>query len=472
MLQTPKDPLLEAGAVVANRYELLRVVGEGGMGVVWAARDCRSGDSVALKFLREERASDVRHQERLLREAKAAAAVRHPNVATVHEVLETATGRPFLVMDLLQGEPLAARLAREGTLPLPECARVLGAVVDAIQAAHGCGIIHRDLKPENIFLLGAGTSPPSVRVLDFGIAKTVEREDVTHAPSLTTTGTMLGTPYYMAPEQIFGDNDVDGKADVWALGVVLYECLSGKRPTQATGVGQVLKVIMNDAIPPLSEVAPDVPAEVAALVSKMLSRRRDDRPDLTLVRAMLADAASRPSRPSIPTPSRRPSGPTLDSMAIAPSSSRTPPASHRPVASAVAMPPVVARELVETVPTRRPRVLAVGAVSAGVFAVIGALAVMSGGGEGTLGGQGRASAAGARTIRTGLSSSAPSTAPLTAPSTAPSTAPWVGRPATSRSLAVFTSAASAASTAPKGGPRTPPVATVAPSGTIPSGERR
>ncbi|NOU30933.1 MAG: serine/threonine protein kinase, partial [Polyangiaceae bacterium] len=346
MLQTSKDPLLEAGAVVANRYELERVVGEGGMGVVWAASDRKTGNRVALKFLREDRASDVRHQERLLREAKAAAAVRHPNVATVHEVLETATGRPFLVMDLLQGEPLAARLARDGTLPLPECARVLGAVVDAIQAAHGSGIIHRDLKPENIFLLGAGTSPPSVRVLDFGIAKTVEREDTTHAPSLTTTGTMLGTPYYMAPEQIFGDNDVDGKADVWALGVVLYECLSGKRPTQATGVGQVLKVIMNDAIPPLSEVAPDVPNDVAALVSKMLSRRRDDRPDLTQVRAVLADAASRPSRPSIPTPSRRPSGPTLDSMAIAPISSRTPPASsRRTVASAVATPPALAREV-------------------------------------------------------------------------------------------------------------------------------
>ncbi len=466
MLQTSKDPLLEAGAVVANRYELERVVGEGGMGVVWAASDRKTGNRVALKFLREDRASDVRHQERLLREAKAAAAVRHPNVATVHEVLETATGRPFLVMDLLQGEPLAARLARDGTLPLPECARVLGAVVDAIQAAHGSGIIHRDLKPENIFLLGAGTSSPSVRVLDFGIAKTVEREDATHAPSLTTTGTMLGTPYYMAPEQIFGDNDVDGKADVWALGVVLYECLSGKRPTQATGVGQVLKVIMNDAIPPLSEVAPDVPTDVAALVSKMLSRRRDDRPDLSQVRAVLADAASRPSRPSIPTPSRRPSGPTLDSMAIAPISSRTPPAaSQRTVASAVPTPPALAREVAEPRPVRRPRLLAAGAVGAGAFAVVGVLTVMSGGGEGgTLAGEGRGSTEGARTIRSASVASAALT--LTGQPSAART--MVGRaPAGQASIAP-----AIATSAPKAGPRPTPVTTAAPSGTIPSGERR
>ncbi len=461
MLQTPKDPLLEAGAVVANRYELERVVGEGGMGVVWAARDKKSGDRVALKFLREDRAADVRHQERLLREAKAAAAVRHPNVATVHEVLETANGRPFLVMDLLQGEPLAARLARDGTLPLPECARVLGAVVDAIQAAHGSGIVHRDLKPENIFLLGAATSAPSVRVLDFGIAKTAERDDATHAPSLTTTGTMLGTPYYMAPEQIFGDNDVDGRADVWALGVVLYECLSGKRPTQATGVGQVLKVIMNDAIPPLSEVAPEVPADVATLVSKMLSRRREDRPDLAVVRAMLADAAARPSRPSIPTPSRRPSGPTLDSIAISPpASSRTPPASsRRTLASAMATPPALARELATTTPSRRPRLLAAGAVGAGALAVASALAVSSGAGEGgALGAQGRESTGGPRTLRSAVALSG---APLVS---AP--VPSGPRASTSRPPVGI------ASTAPKGGPRTPPVATVAPSGTIPSGERR
>jgi eukaryotic-like serine/threonine-protein kinase len=466
MLQTSKDPLLEAGAVVANRYELERVVGEGGMGVVWAASDRKTGNRVALKFLREDRASDVRHQERLLREAKAAAAVRHPNVATVHEVLETATGRPFLVMDLLQGEPLAARLARDGTLPLPECARVLGAVVDAIQAAHGSGIIHRDLKPENIFLLGAGTSPPSVRVLDFGIAKTVEREDTTHAPSLTTTGTMLGTPYYMAPEQIFGDNDVDGKADVWALGVVLYECLSGKRPTQATGVGQVLKVIMNDAIPPLSEVAPDVPTDVAALVSKMLSRRRDDRPDLTQVRAVLADAASRPSRPSIPTPSRRPSGPTLDSMAIAPISSRTPPASSRQtVASAVATPPALAREVAETRPVRRPRLLAAVAVGAGAFAVVGVLTVMSGAGEGgTLAGEGRGSTEGARTIRSGSAASAA----LTLAGEPSTTRRVVARPPAGQVSVAPVVATSASRT----GSRPTPVTTAAPSGTIPSGERR
>ena len=253
------------------------------MGVVWAAVEVASGEARALKFLKDD--EDPKAHARLLREARAASEIRHPNVARVLEVGELEDGQPFLVMDLLDGETLAARLAREGALPLAEIARLFGQVIDAVEAAHARRIVHRDLKPDNVFLV-AGAGACDVRVLDFGIAKDVAR-DADGSTSLTATGAMIGTPHYMAPEQIFGDSDVDARADVWALGVMLYECAAGKRPTTGSGVGQVLKIIATDAIAPLDAVAPGAPRELTAILSRMLARDRDARPTLAQLRTVL-----------------------------------------------------------------------------------------------------------------------------------------------------------------------------------------
>jgi serine/threonine-protein kinase len=195
-----------------------------------------------------------------------------------------------MVMDLLTGETLAQRLARVHVVSLPELARIMVDVCSAVGSAHALGIIHCDLKPQNIFL-AESTSGIDVKVLDFGIAKLTALEgDAAHSAASTDTGAILGTPHYMAPEQLFGEKDVDLRADIWALGVIFYEALSGTRPTQAANVGQIYKVVVTDAIVPLNKRAPHLPNAIVDLVTRMLSRDRTKRPcDVREVLAVLAD---------------------------------------------------------------------------------------------------------------------------------------------------------------------------------------
>lgn len=297
---------LECGVVIAGAYRLERIVGEGGMGVVWAARELSSGRSVALKFLREGIETDPKQRERFVREARAAMAVIHPHVAKVEAVLETDVGAPFLVMELLEGMSFRELLTRRRTLPAIEAARLLSTVVDAVSAAHAAHIVHRDLKPENVFLVG-GTD---VRVLDFGIAKRLpQAERQESGAALTTAGALLGTPLYMAPEQIFGE-EVDPSADVWALGIILYECIAGRRPTDAEGFGPIIKRITVDPIEPLERAAPSCPPGLARLVARMLTRDRAARPTLTEVKATLDQVSGAPaSVPEDPAPRTHRIGP-------------------------------------------------------------------------------------------------------------------------------------------------------------------
>ncbi|WP_437833913.1 serine/threonine-protein kinase [Sorangium sp. So ce1153] len=322
---------LVPGALVASRYRVDRQLAEGGMGVIWAATHLSSGERVALKMLRPGATEDASIRRRLLREARAAAAVDHPNVPCIHDVLELDDGTPFLVMDLLEGESLRDKLLREARIPLPELSRILLPVISAVGTAHALGIVHRDLKPDNIFLLTpeaaarssrsaargpdlgaaladerAAAAPDApddeasrVRVLDFGIAKLTARHGQTAWTSgRTGTGEMLGTPYYMSPEQILGEHDVDHRADIWSLGVILYECLTSVRPTEAENMGKVLKRILTGAIRPIGEIAPALPAGVAAMIDRMLCPDRAQRlADLQEVGALLGPYAGVALRP-------------------------------------------------------------------------------------------------------------------------------------------------------------------------------
>ncbi len=276
----------KAGDVAADKYRLVRRLGSGGMGAVWHATHVVTRRPVALKFLHANRHTDINARARLLREARAAAAVGHPAVVTIHDVIEVG-GAPVLVMDLLEGESLRECLEREGRLAPGVAVDIALAILSVLSAAHAHGIVHRDLKPENVFLPQGG--PSEARLLDFGIAK-ITRTDGLQGLS-TETGAMLGTPHYMAPEQAFGEKDVDGRADLWALGVLLYECLSARRPIDGENLGQILRAMTECKVKPLLEVAPDVPVELAEIVGALLVERGARPADADTVSQQLTNLA-------------------------------------------------------------------------------------------------------------------------------------------------------------------------------------
>lgn len=250
------------------------------MGVVWVAHDLRDADPerrVALKFIKAAGA-DANGLRRFQREARAAMALSHPNIVRVYELTADEEGAPVMVMELLQGESLARRLAFERRLDITSFAPIFAQLVSAIGSAHAAGIVHRDLKPDNIFLVGPRGGPASVRVLDFGVAKlTAVEGDAAATSALTGTGAMLGTPFYMAPEQVFGEKDIDQRADIWALGVILYECLSGRRPFDGENFGQVFKAVTRGSFVKLAEVAPHLPRDLLGLCDRMLTIERGER---------------------------------------------------------------------------------------------------------------------------------------------------------------------------------------------------
>lgn len=283
--EPPAAPLRASpGARVAGRFVLEHVVGEGGMGVVWAARTLDGDRPVALKMLK---VMTPELTQRALREARIAAEIGHPNVVEVHEVLAIDGAPPVLVMELLEGESLDRKLAREGALPLARALAVLVPLASALRAAHARGVVHRDLKPQNVFLARDGDEEV-VMLLDFGLAKLLEGDQ----EMLTKTGAILGTPHYMAPEQLYGERDIDRRADVWAIGVVAFECLTGKRPLEGSSYAQIVRAASRGRTKPLAELLPSAPPRLATLVDRMLAHDRAARPELGEVHAEL-DAIAR-----------------------------------------------------------------------------------------------------------------------------------------------------------------------------------
>lgn len=258
--------------MLSAKYRLEELLGTGGMGNVYRATNELVGRGVAIKLLKAEHASNKQVVDRFMREARAANLVRHPNVVDVLDIGQDEKGIPFIVQELLVGEDLGKYAARcGGKLELQEVVDLLCPVIDAVAEAHTQGVVHRDLKPENVFLAKAGqTRTP--KLLDFGISK-VRSSDV----RATEVGMMMGTPAYMPPEQVQGARDADPRSDVWALGVMLFELLSGRLPFDGNDAPALFVAIATTNAPALVEVNPLVSPTVSRIVARCLRRLPDDR---------------------------------------------------------------------------------------------------------------------------------------------------------------------------------------------------
>ncbi|MBM4386242.1 MAG: serine/threonine protein kinase [Deltaproteobacteria bacterium] len=267
------------GKEIDGRFKVLKLLGQGGMGAVYLAKQYSVDRNVAIKILRKEFVGDVVVAKRFLLEAQAASKLRHPNTITIYDFGQSRDGILYIAMEYLDGKPLRDLLVQDGSLPLDRSIRIITQVADSLSEAHRVGIIHRDLKPENIFLtnMGEGGSEDYVKVLDFGIAKVFNMPGSTH---LTKTGSIAGTPPYMSPEVIVGEK-VDLRSDIYAMGIILYEMLAGIPPFLDETPMKVMMKHLHEEIKPVSIINPavEIPETVHQALLKILSKDKDQRPE-------------------------------------------------------------------------------------------------------------------------------------------------------------------------------------------------
>lgn len=267
---------LKPGDVVGGKYQIEEVLGVGGMGTVHAARHLILKQRVALKVLLPEAAALPEATERFLREAQAAAAIQGEHVARVLDVGMLPDGAPYLVMELLAGQDFGKVLKTRGPMPIAEAVDLVLQAGEAIAEAHALGIIHRDLKPGNLFLSARPDGSPLVKVLDFGLSKSSAPGGVGES-SLTATSLVVGSSYYMAPEQFRGLRHADARSDLWALGVILFHLISGRRPFEGDSFGAVCAAVAADPALPLREALPEAPPELEALLLRCMEKDRSRR---------------------------------------------------------------------------------------------------------------------------------------------------------------------------------------------------
>jgi len=266
--------MFSPGAVISGRYRLLRVLGKGGMGAVWAARNEMISRDVAIKVMLPQAAEDPASLQRFFTEARICGAIRHPGIVDVIDMGRAEDGSPFLVMELLEGDSLEARIHREGRLPPAVILPVVRDIARTLALAHDRGVVHRDIKPANLFLHRLPTGEVVVKVLDFGISKVASPEGAMRA---TRTGSIVGSPAYMSPEQALGRRDLDGRTDIYSLGIVLYEALAGRLPYKADNYNALIIEIATQGPPPLESRVPGLPRPVLELVRDALVKDPDRR---------------------------------------------------------------------------------------------------------------------------------------------------------------------------------------------------
>ncbi|MDB4973340.1 MAG: Sensor histidine kinase [Myxococcaceae bacterium] len=292
-LHRPAELPVALGEVVGDRYRVERVLGVGGMGVVAAARDLTSGVTVAIKFMQPSSLAQVQALRRFVREAQALFALESEHIARMLDAGNVASGAPYIVMEYLEGTDLAARLASEGPLPAAEVVSLMLQTCTAVSAAHAADILHRDLKPANLFLTRGSDGRPVIKVLDFGISKLTSKGPL-GATALTGDAASLGSPHYMSPEQMLGAAEVDARSDIWSLGVVLYELLSGRTPFEGANMIEICAKVLSLTPPSLAEAQPETPLRLVRIVERCLekdpARRFADIDDLRGALSKVGDA--------------------------------------------------------------------------------------------------------------------------------------------------------------------------------------
>jgi serine/threonine-protein kinase len=268
------------GKKIGGKYLVRSVLGEGGMGTVFEAENVTIGRAVAVKVLHPNQARKKDAVRRFHQEARAAGAIGHPNICEVYDLGTLDDGSPYLVMEKLVGETLADRIASEGGLPFDDVIDVLTQVLSGLVAAHEKRIVHRDIKPENVFLTKRVGCPPVAKLLDFGVSKMIApllAGDRDEDLDLTRTGMVMGTPYYMSPEQARGDRNLDARVDLYACGVIMYEALTGRRPFTAANYNALLLQILTTKPRPAREHRPALPQGFDQVLDKSMARAREDR---------------------------------------------------------------------------------------------------------------------------------------------------------------------------------------------------
>jgi serine/threonine-protein kinase len=345
-MRAMKDGPVSPGQMLAGKYRVERVLGAGAMGMVLAATHLALGTRVAIKVMLGGGKNTDQHQARFLREARVAAMLRSHHAGKVLDVGMTEAGAPYIVMEFLDGKDLATLLQERGPLPTQEAVTYILQACEAIAEAHALGIIHRDIKPANLFLTAGVDGAPCVKVVDFGVAKQIDAD-----VALTHTGAAMGSPLYMAPEQIRAARDVDGRADIWALGVTLYQLLAGVPPFNTESLMVLITLVTMEQPTPLVEHRPDVPAGLAAVIMQCFEKDRARRwPNIAAFAAALAPYAPERARTyaervatvaKVDVPESRPTTelPQPTDAALVAAANRAPPPLATPVASAPRKPP-------------------------------------------------------------------------------------------------------------------------------------
>lgn len=273
------------GRVLDGQYEVESFIARGGMGTLYLARHILLGDRVAIKMLKPDMRSNAEWLRRFQREGRAARRFRHPNAVTVYDLRTGADGLTYMVMEYVEGHSLDKELKRRGRFTPAEAWGILEPIVSALEAAHAQGVVHRDLKPENVMINHTAAGAQQVKLLDLGIAKLhdVAETQAGDGAALTIAGQILGTPYYMSPEQWGepsrdGNAEIDGRADIYSLGVIYYELVTGEKPFVGHSLAELRQAHVSRHKPPLNEVAGGVPAELARALERAMAKDRADRP--------------------------------------------------------------------------------------------------------------------------------------------------------------------------------------------------
>ena len=269
-------PEIHSGDLLAGKYRVERVLGAGGMGFVVAATHIHLEQLVALKFIKQGALESDEAVHRFLREARAAVRLKSEHVARVFDVGTLESGEPYMVMEYLDGQDLHA-VAKRGPLPIEEACEYVLQACEALAEAHSLGIVHRDIKPANLFLTKGRGGIPNIKVLDFGISRVAAVAESSDNLEVTNANTMLGSPRFMSPEQMLDPTDVDGRTDVWSLGIILYKLLSGALPFESETLGGLLTKVMNAPLRPIHDLRGDLPPALVAVLEKCMEKDRDNR---------------------------------------------------------------------------------------------------------------------------------------------------------------------------------------------------